>query len=106
MTVRHCHADWQGPCLAVDCPIAGQPAPRFCLGAEGPQHAAETRPSPEEELRAMGVSASVSAAYDLLTDDGVPPEQAATMAVGAERSGRDAETFARHYLKLRKAARP
>lgn len=43
----HCHADGAGPCLAGDCPIAGQ-GPlaghlRPCPGATGPQHA-ETFP--------------------------------------------------------------
>lgn len=39
---RHCHADGAGPCLAADCPIAGQ-RPRACPGAEGPQHPAQRR---------------------------------------------------------------
>jgi hypothetical protein len=62
-------------------------------------------PSPEEALRAVGVSAAVSAAYDLLTDDGVPPERAAELAVYAEQRGQDPEAFARHFLKLRRAIR-
>lgn len=61
--------------------------------------------SEHEELLALGVSPAVSAGYDLLADDGMDPETAATMMVAAERSGRDAEAFARHLLKLRKAAR-
>lgn len=60
--------------------------------------------SAEQELRDLGVSAEVSAAYDLLTDAGVPAEQAASLAVTAERQGRNAEDFARHFLKLRTAA--
>jgi hypothetical protein len=39
---RHCHADGAGPCLAGDCPIAGQ-RPRACPGAAGPQHPATPR---------------------------------------------------------------
>lgn len=59
--------------------------------------------SEHEELRALGVSPSVSAAYDLLTDAGVPAERAAQLAATAERLGKDAEAFARHYLALRRA---
>jgi hypothetical protein len=60
----------------------------------------------EEELRKLGVSPGVSAAYDILTDAGIDPELAATVAVTAEREGQDPEWFARHYLKLRAALKP
>lgn len=54
------------------------------------------------ELR---VSAAVSAAYDILTDDGYPPEKAAEVVVNAERAGYDPETIARKMVTLRKAIR-
>lgn len=77
-------------------------APRyFAVGNNG-----ETRSlSQDERLRLMGVSPPVSAAFDLLTDDDMPADRAAEMAVGAERLGKDPEAFARHLLKLRKAYR-
>jgi hypothetical protein len=62
-------------------------------------------------LRHMGISPEMSAAYDIMADDGVPPADAAKMAAAAERQwnqGRSAmtpEQFARHFVKLRKAVR-
>lgn len=67
--------------------------------------------SPEEALAALGVTPEMSAAYDILADDGVPPEVAARMAMQAERSWRDGtidrtpEEFARHVVRLRRVAR-
>lgn len=61
--------------------------------------------SPYEQLKALGVSDAVSAAYDILTDDGMPPERAAQLSVAAERDGQDPEAAARHIVKLRKALR-
>lgn len=61
--------------------------------------------SVEDHVRLMGISAAVSAAYDIMTDDGFPPEEAGRFALAAERQGRDPEAFARHFVKLRKAAR-
>lgn len=61
--------------------------------------------SPYEQMKALGASDAVIAAYDILADDGMSPEQAATMVVTAERSGRDPVAFARHTVKLRKALR-
>lgn len=61
--------------------------------------------STEERVTLMGVSPSASAAYDLLTDDGVPAEQAAKLTLAAQKSGRDPEAFARHFLKLRRGLR-
>lgn len=58
-----------------------------------------------EQARALGVTDDVIAALDLLVDDGVPAERAAGLAVAAHRSGRDAEEWARHLIKLRKALR-
>jgi hypothetical protein len=51
------------------------------------------------------VSPELWAAYDILTDDGYPPEKAAEVLASAERSGRNPEAFARHMVKLRKAIR-
>jgi hypothetical protein len=59
----------------------------------------------EDNVALMGVSPAVSAAYDLMVDDGYPPEKAAKLAMDAERSGRDPEAWARHFIKLRKAWR-
>lgn len=78
-----------------------RPPRSFAVGGDG----AVTEMSTEDRLRLMGASPAVSAAYDLLTDDGMPSEDAAKMAVAAERSGKDPEAFARHLLKLRRAAR-
>ena len=64
-----------------------------------------TEISPEEHVELMGATPAISAAYDLLTDDGMSPQKAADLAVACERSGRDPEAFARHLIKLRKAVR-
>lgn len=61
--------------------------------------------SQETVLRNMGVSASASAAYDLLTDDGVAADKAAELVIAADRNGDDPEAFARHVLKLSRAVR-
>ena len=67
--------------------------------------------SAAELLRQIGVSPEVSAAYDIMTDDGVPPEQAAELAVTSGRlwsdgaTSRSPEQFARHFVKLRKHMR-
>lgn len=47
----------------------------------------------------------VEEAYDLMTADHVPAQQAADMAVAAARSGRDPVAWARHFVELRQAAR-
>jgi hypothetical protein len=56
-----------------------------------------------EILARLGIPAEVSAAYDILTDDGIAPEKAAEIATAAWRQGKDPEAFARHFVKLRKA---
>lgn len=61
--------------------------------------------SEEDHVRLMGVSAEASAAFDILADDGYPAEEAWKLILTAERSGKDPEVFARHFLKLRKALR-
>lgn len=58
-----------------------------------------------EELKKLGIPLSVDSALDILCDDGMDMEKAAEMSVAAWRSGRDPEEFARHLVKLRKAAR-
>lgn len=62
-------------------------------------------PTPYEQMKALGASDAVIAAYDILTDDGMPADAAAKMAVAAERAGQNAEAFARRLVKLRKALR-
>lgn len=49
--------------------------------------------------------AGVEEAYDLMAADGVPPQQAADMAMAAHRAGKDPAAFARHFTGLRKAVR-
>jgi hypothetical protein len=57
------------------------------------------------QVDVIEISAAVSAAMDILLDDRVPEERAAALAVAAERSGRDPEAFARHFVELRQAWR-
>jgi sirohydrochlorin ferrochelatase len=78
-----------------------RPHRSFAVASDG----AATEMSAHQRLEHIGVSPAVSAAYDLLADDGMPPEDAARMAVAAERGGRDPEAFARHLRKLRRAWR-
>lgn len=63
----------------------------------------------QDRLDVMGIPPAVSAAYDLLTDDGMPYDQAATLVLGMQRhheqGGKDPEAQARHLLKLRRALR-
>lgn len=53
----------------------------------------------------MGISPSLLAGFDLLTDDGMSAESAGKMLVAAQQSGKDPEQFARHFLKLRQSIR-
>lgn len=46
------------------------------------------------------LSESVSRAYDIMTADGVPAQEAADMAAAAERGGKDPVAFAGHFVKL------
>ena len=57
------------------------------------------------QVQCVQASAAVSRAYDLMAADGVPAQTAADMATAAERGGKDPEAFARHFVKLRQAAR-
>lgn len=50
-------------------------------------------------------SAKLSAAYDLLTDDGYPADKAAELLHTAEQGGRDPEALARKMVELRRAIR-
>jgi hypothetical protein len=54
--------------------------------------------------RAAGISPELSAGYDLLTGNGLAPELAARLLVSAEDRGQNPESFARHLLRLRRAA--
>lgn len=47
----------------------------------------------------------VEEAYDLMTADLVPPQEAADMAMAAHRAGKDPVAFARHFVRLRETAR-
>lgn len=47
----------------------------------------------------------VEEAYDLMTADRVPPQEAADMAMAAHRAGKDPVAFARHFTGLRKGMR-
>jgi hypothetical protein len=58
-----------------------------------------------EQVKALGVPDDVVAAVDIMVDDGVPVQTAATFAVAAHRRDGNAEAWARHFVKLRKAAR-
>lgn len=83
-------------------------APRiFCVDGQGVTVALSIHAFLGRMGADMGVSPSASAAYDLLTDDGVPPEKAAELAVAmqrvGERRGSDPEAMARHFVKLRHA---
>lgn len=59
----------------------------------------------------IGISFELSAAYDILVDDGYPPDKAAEILATAEREhaagrmSKNVEEFARHMVKLRKAMR-
>lgn len=78
------------------------PAPRaFAVSSAGVTSVL----SEHDLLGLMGVPAAVSAAYDLLTDDGMPAQKAADLAMAAWRSGRDPEAFARKTVRLRKGLR-
>jgi hypothetical protein len=59
--------------------------------------------SQEDWRRFIGVSPEVSAAFDLLTDDGMDPKDSIGLMLAAETQGRDPEAAARHILKLRRA---
>lgn len=53
----------------------------------------------------LAFSEAVSRAYDIMIADRVPAQQAADMAAGAERAGKDPVAFARHFVKLRESLR-
>ncbi len=97
---RHEHARLRAAINAV----AGAPSgvPRsFAAHADGQIDMLDI----ESAVRLAGVSAAASAGYDIMTDDGVPPETAWKMALSAERDGKNPEAFARHLVSLRKALR-
>lgn len=65
----------------------------------------DDRPAtPYQQAKSLGVSDSVIAGLDILMDDRMDPVKAAELLLAAERDGKDAETFARHLIRLRKAA--
>ena len=53
----------------------------------------------------LAFSDAVSRAYDIMTADRVPAQQAADMAVACERDGRDPVAWAEHFIKLRQSLR-
>ena len=58
-----------------------------------------------QEVQAVEAPPGVEEAYDLMTADGVPPEQAADMAMAAHQAGKDPVAFARHFTGLRQGMR-
>lgn len=79
-----------------------RPPRRFAVSPAG---AAWELTSYQATVDHMGVPPDVVAGLDLLVDDGMPVDKAADLVVAAHRDGRDAEAFARHLLRLRRAAR-
>lgn len=67
--------------------------------------------SSEEYLRFVGVTASASAAFDILTDNGMAPEKAWPMARAAQKLYDEGSTWpnpeaqARHFVRLSRALR-
>lgn len=57
------------------------------------------------ETRVIEAPPGVEEAYDLMTADGVPPQEAADMAMAAHRAGKDPVAFARHFAGLRQRMR-
>jgi len=57
------------------------------------------------ETQVVEAPPGVEEAYDLMTADGVPPEQAADMATAAHQAGKDPAAFARHFTGLRQGMR-
>jgi hypothetical protein len=55
-----------------------------------------------QETQMAETSPGVEEAYDLMTADGVPPQQAADMAMAAHQAGKDPVAFARHFTGMRK----
>lgn len=64
-----------------------------------------TKRSVNERSLAIGYTQAQLAAIDIMTDDGVPLERAATLALACDRTGDEPEAWARHFVKLRKAFR-
>lgn len=61
--------------------------------------------SPDGEVQCVEAAPGVEEAYELMVAAGVPPQQAADMAVAVARDNGEPVAFARHYIKLRAAAR-
>lgn len=57
------------------------------------------------QVQVIQASQAASDAYDLMIADGVPPQQAADLAVGADRDSRDPVAWARHFVSLRRSLR-
>lgn len=64
-----------------------------------------TKRAYNDRLLAIGYTHDQIAAIDIMTDDDVPLEKAAELALAATKKGESAEGFARHFVKLRKAFR-
>lgn len=65
----------------------------------------EARKMSEDFGLPYDVAARINAGMDILMDDNYPIDKAAKLMLAAERQGEDAEAFARHMVKLRKALR-
>jgi hypothetical protein len=57
------------------------------------------------QARALGMTDDAVDAFNLLLGDGMDPEQAALLIVGAVRGGHDPVQTAEHIITLRKALR-
>lgn len=53
----------------------------------------------------LAFSDAVSRAHDIMTADRVPAQQAADMALAAERAGKDPVAFAEHFVRQRRELR-
>lgn len=58
-----------------------------------------------QETQVVEAPPGVEEAYDLMTADRVPPQEAADMTMAAHRAGKDPVAFARHFIGLRKRMR-
>lgn len=58
-----------------------------------------------DHLSVVESAPGVEEAYDIMAADGVPPQQAADMAVAAAKDGRDPVEWAAHFIKMRQQVR-
>ena len=80
-------------------------AERLAQSGPADEERGVSEPSYHERALATGAPPAVIAALDILIDGGLSPERAVEVAFAAHRAGEDAEAFARHFVKLRRAIR-